>query len=582
MRLIQSYTVEADVAEPDRDENDPGLAFCTLMAVSVLTWSRFEKGERPAFLHNLVPVVHKALGDSVGFCKHFGISTRTVNSYFEKIMHNLDDTDETLESMENFMESIKNAMPSIRKNHEVDYEEIDLINTARLWHGNRAPAKIASIKKLINRLHLSSDIQRGFTEEIKSQGPFIEILKETVKKLTGKEGLVIPMEKIPEYREKDPELWKVYLEASRAVNGIYKSALHNYITQVGSPQPIQKVREHLESLGIVHRLPNKAFTGMIDNEGRLYTNDGKLIKGVPSPESKIVQNKDYEHDAEGKSSVFKTILPTKNAKGENNEAYYYTEEKLKENKQGKFDVIQRMLKVERKMVAAWRKDLVQNTDEDSKVLAAQCEITYLTAMRIGGAGNENKKGKTYGLTTLLVGNLKKRGTSIALDYIGKDAVHQTHVISPGDRYEKEVIRVLNILAEGKRRADLLFELDGVVFGASKLRTYFKKICPIAEATPHKIRHLRGTRLADEMLPPLQAKLLKKRNLSQAMVNEEFKNAVTKIGKILGHVRGVKTEAKATWSTAVNAYIDPSVVLDFYAGFADMGIRVPKFLLRAVN
>jgi hypothetical protein len=480
-------------------------------------------------------------------------------------------------------------MTEIKGTHEITYDEIDAINTTRLWHSNKSPSALEKIRKLLARLHAPATIQRGFSTEIKNQAPYVEKLKDIVKKITGKEATYVPMDKVPEYREKNQELWKEYLAAKRAVDGVYKNALQNYVTDIGSPQPINEVREHLESQGIEHRLPHEGFTGLIGADGRLYTKHGDLIvPGIPSHEAKIIENRSYDPekdkspDNRDRNFVFTTILPTKNAKGESNTQYYYTDTKQKQKDVHKFDVVQQMLKIEKKIVGAWRKDLMQHDDEAKKIMATQCEITYLTAMRIGGKDNENKKGKTYGLTTLLVGNVKRKGNAIVLEYIGKDSAQQSHKITPDTKFEDEVIHVINVLIAGKKRAELLWENEGVVYGDSKLRAYFKTVCSVPGATPHKIRHMRGTRLAMQELPKLQEKLLSKRNLTQSTVDSEFKASITKIGKLLGHVRGIGGEAVPTWSTALANYIDPGVVKDFYSAFEDRGIRMSKSVLNAIS
>jgi len=385
------------------------------------------------------------------------------------------------------------------------------------------------------------------------------------------------------YRNEKPDLWEAYLHARTNVNAVYKQELHNVTAKPGT-LPIGEVRKQLEAKKIVHNLPAKELDKhLIDGEGLVYTEHGDRITGVPAAESKIRVNPDYDRNKDSESGknnnwVFQAILPTKNAKGVNNKQYYYTENKKGVNKAHKFDVVQEMLKIEKKIVNGWRKDL-KSRDMAVAIPAAQCEITYITACRIGGKDNENKNGKTFGLTTWTVGDVKRRGESILFDYIGKDTVHQIHKIDPKTPEEQRVIEIVKKLCAGKPRVAELWTFDDTTYTAAKLRTYFSHICPVEGATPHKIRHLRGTRLAMQILEPLKEKLLKqKKPVTQSIVDKEFKDAMTKVGSLLGHVRGVESEAKATWSTAVKSYIDPGTMIEFYESFEDAGVRVPKFLL----
>lgn len=562
---------------------DPVAAFLFIWAVSTIAWMRHNDKKKPLIPDTLRGDFSKAITESSKFIRHYEIPPVSVSKYFTSLEYGVADLSDTKETLDAALASVRGAMKRISSDKNVTFDEIALLKAELAWNSTQNPTQLTMIRKLVTRIRMPIALQKEFSADVEVQTPYVEKLKEIVKQLTGKPGTYISMVDAPKYRESKPELWKAYLAAQKPINTIYKQELHNYLTSSNSLHaPIKDVRKHLESKGVVHRLPAKELDGRIDAEGRIYTNDGARILGVPAVESKIRMNPAYDpqKDAEtGKNNnwVFQTTLPTKDAKGNNNTAYYYTEDKKKINKGHKFEIVQKMLAQEDKIAKRWRKDLASK-DALVAIPAAQLEISYLTAARIGGADNENKHGKTYGLTTWLVGNVKKRGDSIIFDYIGKDSVHQTHKISPATPSEERVIFIVNKLVQGKKRADPLWEFGGHLFNDSKLRAYFKTVCTIPGATVHKIRHLRGTRLAEKVLTPLQESLLKqKKPVTQAQVDKEFKAALTKVGELLGHVRGVSGEAKATWSTASQSYIDPSVQIEFYQAFEDYGIRVPRFL-----
>ena len=565
---------------------DPVSGFIFLWALSAVYWQRWEESKFPLIPENMTDLSFAAMGQAQQFASHYSISFHSMSAYFGWLLMNKppDKGHELTDKMEGALQAIKPAVSKIKSDSSITYDEIALLNALRSWHSTQSPNAMSTARKLLTRVNMPKDLQKLFTKTAESQTPHLQKLQEIVKQLTGKAGYLVPMEKVEEARKNNPELWPQYLAAKKAADLIYKQELHNYVSEQGGPQPVDEVRNHLEDKGVMaHRLPPKTFVGKIDAEGHLYTEDGKkLSMQTLYPGAKITMNPDYDPDKDNEAGkngnwYLKAVLPTKNAKGENNVQYVYVDDKRKANKTAKFDVVQQMLKQEKKIVGAWRKDL-KSEHASVAVPAAQCEISYLTAARIGGKDNENKKGKTYGLTTWLVGNVRRRGTSIIFDYIGKDSVHQKHVISPETAPEKEVIKIVEALMEGKKRTDPLWTFGRRSFNDSNLRKYFATVCPIPGATVHKIRHMRGTSLALSLLPALEEKMMKSRKLSQTVLDAAVKEALTKVGSLLGHVRGVEGEAKATWATAAKNYVDPSVIQAFYAKFADRGIREPKWLV----
>ena len=142
---------------------------------------------------------------------------------------------------------------------------------------------------------------------------------------------------------------------------------------------------------------------------------------------------------------------------------------------------------------------------------------------------------------------------------------------------RKVIKILDSLCEGKTRKDLLWSTDNQEFNANRLRMYFRRVSGVPEATPHKLRHLRGTRLAITELDLASAKLLKSRKLNQASVDTAFKAALTNVGRILGHVKGIGAGQTTVWTTAAKNYVSVSVMEGVYAAFKAAGIRPPSFL-----
>jgi glucan phosphorylase len=59
----------------------------------------------------------------------------------------------------------------------------------------------------------------------------------------------------------------------------------------------------------------------------------------------------------------------------------------------------------------------------------------------------------------------------------------------------------------------------------------------------------------------------------------IKAALTNVGRILGHVKGVGVEQKTVWTTAAKNYVAPIVMEEFYLRFKDLGVRPPSFLAK---
>jgi hypothetical protein len=404
--------------------------------------------------------------------------------------------------------------------------------------------------------------------------------------------LYVPLEQQTELRKKNPSVWSEYLAIRRELNAMYRQELRDFVRDRGGSAPVEDARRYFEQRGIPHRLP-KGFDGLVGEDGNLLTKHGKPLKtGIGGdvnnidPAARIVMNPKYDPklDSTGKKGdgnwVFKAILPTKKAGTDrNNEQYFYTGDRHLKNRAAKFDVVEKLLACEERMVRAWRKDLM-GKDWERQILAAQCELIYETCARVGGRDNQNRNGQTFGLTTLTVGHVKKRGNSLILDYVGKDSAQQRHILKPETPAMRKVIAVILDLCESKKRKDLLWEKDGIVFNANRLRTYFRQISGVPDASPHKLRHLRGTRLARTELELVSEKLAKRRGgVDQRSVDAAFKEALTTVGKLLGHVKGVGTEQKTTWTTAAKNYIDPSVMIEFYEQWRSSGVRPPAFLAK---
>lgn len=570
------------------DEITPGtdsvLGYMYMLLLSTVYWHRYEAGTRPLVPDELAKFIlptrkkddQGALYQGEEFCHQFGLGPGNYHKYFDWVVSQRepDRGDELVEVLNAHMADLRRAMQTIKQDKQIYHDEIDLLNAFRLWHTGAVegkPAKLDVIRKLLGGIKaFPKPALTVLRAEAGDPSEDIVAMKHVVKALTGKEGMFISMTDREKLRDSHPKEWAEYLAIKARLNKIYKTHLMNHIRDIGSPQPLDQVRKHMHEQGIPHALPPKEFKGLIGDAGELYTVHGSKLAGTPpAQDAKVSMNPNYDpaKDQVGgaKDNNFYAVVtnPSVNRNGKNNTVYLYTQEKVTANRKARFQLVSDLIDQEKKYVTAWRRDL-RGKDIPKRILAAMCEITYLTALRVGGKGNGTVDEETFGLSTLTVGDVKKRGDAILLEYKGKKGVPQKHSISPATNDEKRVIDTVWLCAEGKRRADELWTYDGEVFNASKLNKYLKSVCSVPGATVHKLRHVRGTGIALTILPPLAEKLNKKRDpLTQTLVDAEFKKAMTQVGKLLGHMAGIDGAQKIQWSTAAKNYVDPAVIKDFF-------------------
>jgi hypothetical protein len=588
MRILAAQTKSA--------AQTPVQAYLTVLLSSVVYWLRVGAGaQKDAIPASLAESLRESMPEAESFCRSVAIPIKTFRTYVKFILAPAklasNSSDALDEALLEHLKSLRNAMPAIRKTDVSDLE-LQTLTRARTWHTTENTTALEAIRAAAGKLGLPAALVNQFAVGQRDPRPLVRTLETVVKKLTGVAGTNVPLEQQADLRAAKPDLWSQYLAVRRELNVMYRQELRDFVRDRGGQATVKDTQEYFTERGLPHRLP-KGFDGLVGEDGNLLTRHGKPLKtGVGGdvnnidPAARIVMNPKYDPklDATGGKGdgnwVFKTILPTKKAGTDrNNEQYFYTGDRHLKNRAAKFDVVDKLLDREARMVARWRRDLL-GKDWENQILAAQCELVYETCARVGGKGNANRSGNTFGLTTLLVGNVKRRGTQVVLDYIGKDSAQQRHILKPETPAMRKVIAVVLGLCEDKTRKDLLWAEHGVEFNAARLRAYFRTVSGLPDASPHKLRHLRGTRLARTELEMVSEKLMRSRKgIDQRGVDTAFKDALTNVGKLLGHVKGVGSEQKTTWSTAAKNYIAPSVMDAFYSQWKAQGVRSPAWLAK---
>lgn len=467
---------------------------------------------------------------------------------------------------------LKQLVPQGKGDREVPAQELELLHAIGSYFRTGSETMAAKLVKFASLSKNPFVVQRlapkvGDQQSTKAQ------LEKLIQKLVGRDDTAMTPEEAARVRDVNPEEYKVYLGLRKEFNQSWKDALAAYVRKSGRDVvPFKEVNEYLRLNGIDHMLP-VGFTGLVDDMGRFYTNKGKMIEGVPSAVNfpAVEMNLNYGK-AEGGDWVFMAKRPDGSAG-----PYFYTSEFKKARSSAKFAKVGELAKKIGSMRQKWMAP-VKNFDPDNvhSVAGTILEILYEFSARVGSVGNAAAGSATFGVSTLLV----KHATitpdgSITLRYKGKDGVPTTHKITKATAEGKALIKNLNDLMVGKDPKERLFTVKKgnrvVPVSPAQVNEMFKACGAPADTTVHKLRTLKGSTLFKAAMDE-QFEKKKPKDEKQAMLL--FKALAEKVGKALNHVRNGAGGTKVTGATALQAYIDPMVQLEYWN---TLGFRVPKFL-----
>jgi hypothetical protein len=310
------------------------------------------------------------------------------------------------------------------------------------------------------------------------------------------------------------------------------------------------------------------------------TEDGREIDGgIPPDAIEIKFMKTYDP---GSGTGAYLSYTTENAAGVTRK--YTTAHKQDAGKK-KFDKADMVAENISRYVTKWSRDL-SNRDDTIAMAATVCMLIYKTGMRVGSqVGSRSISGeKAYGALTLLNKQVVISGNKITLKYVAKKQVPQTNVILIKDKVDKILLRNIKEFKQGKGPDELIFateNLKGVMkrLLPQQLNTYLKTMGYTAGI--HKIRHVRGTNLAIELLNSKPWRPTKEENKTlakrQASAEAYIKGKILEpVADLLGHK---SKDGKALWSTSISNYLNPK---PFIKWFNDNGLRVPKWVPKTSN
>jgi len=467
---------------------------------------------------------------------------------------------------------IRIVFPAIEKERDINYDQLNLIKAGAKWLRIRSQGAYKRMESLVSTLN-EPQLTSEFIKSIGSQKPIVQNLRKVVKKLTGQDGTLIPSELGPKLKAKNKEVYREYLRLRRDYTRVWRDALKTYVRKSGKDKvDYQTVLKFLASKDIENTLP-RGFEGLIDDQGRIYTKDGKLIDGVPTPVlPNIEMNPEYDAK-EDNNFVFKA----KKADGTGS-VYKYTVDYVKKTRNTKFESVGDLRTKIKDMRAKWLPMVKGGVKNLNGVVATILEMLLEFSARVGTKGNATEGQPTFGISTLRLKNLHPQGSgNIVISYKGKAGVLQKHTLEKSDPIQKFVIQNIDQLIRGKKPSDQVFTFtkpSGKVIQMNNvlINKLFRAVGG-GSLTIKSLRTLRGTVLFEEQM---KEALKKKKPKNDKEAKDQFMKIAEVVGQQLGHIRNMKGTAKITGATAIGSYIDPSIMLQYWK---IVGMRPPKFLAK---
>lgn len=474
--------------------------------------------------------------------------------------------DEHMHSLlQKFSKSMRDKMYKVDAERDIDHQYIKLFKDMNTVCNSISEPAFNRIIKNISFIN-EPEIARLYEADVGNQTDILSVLKKLVKKMTGKSDTEIDADARAEYKG-SAEL-KEYNRLRRELNAVPKNFVANYVRQSGKALiPIAEIKAALAKSGIKHHTIPNGFKGQVDDQLNFYTVAGKQLLQAPSGE--VIMNPKY--DAKLDNAYVCTSQPPFAAKP----TRIYTVDYRKGKNVVKFDVAQVLARDIEKYRKVWLKDLKATYSDENVFIAHLVELIYHTSARVGNKNNASSGSATYGLTTLLRQHVSARGDSRTFAYSGKKAQKQKHVLKGNDPVTRKLIKFIDANMGGKAKKDVLFEFNGSPISSVKINNYLRGRIGLPEkATVHKFRTARGTHMASVILKGHPFKKAKEAP-SQKAVGDWLKSAFETIADRLGHY----SNEKLTITTAIQNYIDPSLMEEF---FHELKIRPPAQIQRAID
>jgi hypothetical protein len=266
------------------------------------------------------------------------------------------------------------------------------------------------------------------------------------------------------------------------------------------------------------------------------------------------------------------------------ENQYYTYDHHSGARTEKFKIVETVMKDIDAYKTRWEAPLkawLPNSAITLEVIqSAQAYFMYETQARIGGIGNKTADKDTFGVTTWKIMHVKKLETNeIKIAYSGKKTVYQIHRIIAKSALDKKVIHLVKQLSKDRPPKSMLWIVPGITAArnqnhasAAHFRKWLKSIG--FPATPHKLRHAKGTKIAKDIMAQVTFRpdTTKSQDVQARAASEFFKEKIArKVAQALGHKAA---DGSDIVMTSVKSYIDPIVSKKW---FTELGFRPPSWI-----
>lgn len=506
------------------------------------------------------------------FIKKFKL-TKQVDAALKGLVRgdNPNEEDELDEDLSILMDAVGALKISFNKEHDIERTQLSLFNDLRLAHkGSESAAK-----RLMRSVSTLGDpkVTQFFTheEDAEAVSDVYDDLKALVKKHGKTSGLVMPANVLAAWQEENKAKGKrnpahdSYLKLRRAASELYKKALANMVRGSNKPYlPVHDVAKALNARGIAHPLPT-GFVGNIDDIGNYYTTAGRKLIQTPSGQVRMNPNYDAEKD-----NAYVCVFTPPFAQ---NETRAYTVDYRSGAKAEKFNVVAEVMPKLSSLTKKWLPDMRKLGKSREGVLAVLCEFIFETSARVGNKNAATAGNKTYGATQLLVKHFNLTANGATVTYIGKSGGKQIHKLKFNSVRGKQLGDALHKLVEGKTANDLVFTFREMPVSSAQINRYMQSIGFPKGFTVHKLRTARGTEMAISILKSCPYK--KGDGTKDTVIHKWLENELLKIGEELGHMSG----DKITSSTAIQNYISPEILADFYN---KLGVRPSAKVQKAID
>lgn len=508
--------------------------------------------------------------DAQSFIKRFGIKTRELDKAYRALLAGNGPEDEAVaDSIHNVFMDLKELQPKFKKELDLTADDLTMLNSLRLIVTKGSENGMKIIGKLVTRLN-DLDYNKMFVQEHVDTSAEQEELKKLVRKYGNVTGTIMPTEVLTQWQETAKNRGKKlaqharYLELTKSLRESYKKRLQAIVRSSGKPYlPLVDVINQLNAEGIPHNLP-KTFIGMIDDAGKFYTTAGKRLLQAPSGE--VTMNPEYDPKADNAYVCSFTPAfaqqPTR----------AYTENYRSSAKQGKFSIVTEALPKIGNAIKHWRADMAKPTSRLG-MLATLAELIYETSARVSSVNAATGGATTFGATTLQAQHITMSDTVIHIKYTGKSGGKQHHIIRLNTPALKRLGANLKKYVEGKKKTDYIFSYKEKLLTGTMVTRYLRTLGLPEGFTVHKFRTIRATQMAQEVLKKSPFK--KNGNFEDREVHKWVESEILKVGIELGHMSGDKPTA----NTAIQNYIEPSLLDDFYT---KLGIRPSAKIQKAID